>query len=462
VGGGCRNTIVAKNEPHPDQVTGYLRTDPLDANLVTSVVYPDGKSVLSAYNPDGTLLTKTDQRGWTTTFTRDGLGRVTQEDVSTLQGRPVEGTVRVIYRYDGLGRTILQTSRDNRGLMSLVQSIYTWNTVDEDEKTKKSSTIKERQYLSFSSYGLLTGVESVIDERNGTRSALTYPDGWQLSYIRDKIRRVTNIKDGLLLEDPSLSVYTYLGDYVAERTLGYEEPITWGAADLSQYDAYGRPILCKYTGAADLVRLKYAYDNASNLTWRFDDLMQGLGSPVHWSQKYDYDNLHRLIKTQQGELSNWESTPFAPTIDADKTWTWHDFQTGDPKLDKLGNWVNFDNAGTTDARTHNSANEITARTLGGNGRLITPDVAGNLWTLQDETGTTGWRYTYDYRNRLVKVQYTTDITAGNPSWTTKATYPNFRSLLFDRTFVRLFSPVPIREARVGPHAATPVVLENAM
>ncbi|HET6453155.1 MAG TPA: hypothetical protein VFI02_02010, partial [Armatimonadota bacterium] len=98
VAGGCRNTIVAKNEPHPDQITEYLRTDQVDAGLVTSVVYPDGKAVVSTYNPDGTLRTKTDQRGWTTTFTRDGLRRVTQEDVSTVQGKPVEGTVQVIYR----------------------------------------------------------------------------------------------------------------------------------------------------------------------------------------------------------------------------------------------------------------------------------------------------------------------------------------------------------------------------
>jgi len=62
--------------------------------------------------------------------------------------------------------------------------------------------------------------------------------------------------------------------------------------------------------------------------------------------------------------------------------------------------VNFSNAGTTAARTHNAANEITARTFAGNSRLVSYDDAGNLLTLQANSGTAGWRYTYDHRNRL--------------------------------------------------------------
>jgi len=75
--------------------------------------------------------------------------------------------------------------------------------------------------------------------------------------------------------------------------------------------------------------------------------------------------------------------------------------------------------------THDAANEITARTVAGNSRLISYDDAGNLLTLQDNSGTTGWRYTYDHRNRLVKVEDTTDIDPeppAEPNWNEKAAY----------------------------------------
>ena len=107
----------------------------------------------------------------------------------------------------------------------------------------------------------------------------------------------------------------------------------------------------------------------------------------------------------------------------DKTWTWDDLAENGPKLDKLGNWVEFYNNGTTDARTHNPANEIDSRTVGGGGKAISYDDAGNLATVRESTGTAAWKYTYDYRNRLIKVETTTDITATPPIiWSTVAAY----------------------------------------
>jgi len=50
------------------------------------------------------------------------------------------------------------------------------------------------------------------------------------------------------------------------------------------------------------------------------------------------------------------------------------------------------------------------------------DDAGNLLTVQDNSGTTGWRYTYDHRNRLVTVEDTSNIEATPPNWNEKAAY----------------------------------------
>ena len=68
--------------------------------------------------------------------------------------------------------------------------------------------------------------------------------------------------------------------------LGPGSLIKWGDMsippdDLDHYDAYGRPILYQYKHSnTELVKLNYAYDKASDLTWRYDEHMQGLGTPV--------------------------------------------------------------------------------------------------------------------------------------------------------------------------------------
>jgi RHS repeat-associated protein len=61
--------------------------------------------------------------------------------------------------------------------------------------------------------------------------------------------------------------------------------------------------------------------------------------------------------------------------------------------------VNFDDDGTTDARTHNAANEILTRTAGN----PSYDDAGNL-TDDGEN----YKYVYDYRNRLIELRRKSD------------------------------------------------------
>ncbi len=52
---------------------------------------------------------------------------------------------------------------------------------------------------------------------------------------------------------------------------------------LDHYDAFGRPIVYEYkkTGGVHEALLEYKYDYASNITWRYDDKMEGLGTPVY-------------------------------------------------------------------------------------------------------------------------------------------------------------------------------------
>ena len=131
------------------------------------------------------------------------------------------------------------------------------------------------------------------------------------------------------------------------------------------------------------------WDYQSNLTRRYD------GWHSAWDQRFSCDRLDRLYDGEQGP---YQGTPNA-------TWEWDDNSTGGPDyLDKVGNWVNFNNTGTLDERNHNAVNEIDSREVSSSSRIIEHDAAGNLHLLQDESGTTGKKFTHDFRNRLIEVE----------------------------------------------------------
>jgi len=156
-----------------------------------------------------------------------------------------------------------------------------------------------------------------------------------------------------------------------------------------------------------LVYMGCNWDYQSNLTRRYD------GWHSAWDQRFSYDRLDRLYDGEQGP---YQGTPNA-------TWEWDDNTVGGPDyLDKLGNWVNFNNTGTLDERNHNAVNEIDSREVSSSSRIVTYDAAGNLATLQAAAGTAGQRFTHDFRNRLIEVEETDDITAGTPDWSPVATY----------------------------------------
>jgi len=392
---GYSDTVVAKNEPEADQVTEYKHRDPVDAGLVTETVYPDGGVVASEYYADGTPKQKTDQRGWTTSFTRDDLGRVIGETVDADNGSAIEGTVRAAYVYDALGRTVGEFNLDKRGMYALVRRSYTWGLASSATKMTTAE-----MHLP----GART-VKTVNDQRTGVRESLEYPSGWQVAYDHDDLHRVTGIIDDTAQGDPDISTYTYLGDYVGQRTLGDSGLITWGLADgLSHYDDFGRPILYNYKhDTADLVKLNYAYDDVSNLTWRHDEKMQGSHS-VYWTQKYAYDTLHRLARADQGQVTgDWpDVTMETPAL----TWVWSgDHQSQTYSMDKLGNWQKSYNGDANDERDHNEVNEITSREVASNGRDVEYDAAGNVIKYEHETssGTEVLQFAYDYRNRLISV-----------------------------------------------------------
>jgi hypothetical protein len=106
-----------------NQVTTYLYEDPVDANRNTSQIYPDSSDTTSsgtnqiklAYNVDGSLGQKTDQRGVVLAYSYTNNRLPSLQSVTTLP-TGVDGTVRSIGRtYDNLNRVQNITSYASTG-----------------------------------------------------------------------------------------------------------------------------------------------------------------------------------------------------------------------------------------------------------------------------------------------------------------------------------------------------------
>lgn len=145
----------------------------------------------------------------------------------------------------------------------------------------------------------------------------------------------------------------------------------------------------------------YAYDKASNPISRYDSR-----PGAHLADRdfqFVYDDLDRLIGSVRGDdaSNDWEAR-------GTQEWT----------LDMLGNWAefrwdkngdeDFADASEKDIRDHNSANEISARTLDNpsppdTSVPVTYDKVGNV-RLRYETALLRMELTHDAWNRLVRVR----------------------------------------------------------
>ncbi|MGQ0633718.1 MAG: RHS repeat-associated core domain-containing protein [Planctomycetaceae bacterium] len=148
-----------------------------------------------------------------------------------------------------------------------------------------------------------------------------------------------------------------------------------------------------YGSTSDVDRFKYAYDYAGNRTYR--DIDSAIYATNNKDQAYTYDNLHRLVTSDQGTLSG---TTISGTPVREEDFT----------LDALGNWSTYltKAAGVTDlnqSRTHNDVNEITQ--IAGSSTYIGHDSAGNtVKAPKPSSWSAAYTFVFDAWNRLVTVK----------------------------------------------------------
>jgi RHS repeat-associated protein len=381
-----------------------LTTDP-DADHCTQVTY----------NRLGEQATVTDQRGTVRTFTRDKLGRQTDDGVTTVGSDTDNAVLRISRAYE------------IRGMVSTITSA--------DNATPGSGTILNQVQLTYNSFGQLTkdqqehsgavsgttpsvqyGYDSGASSSNEIRlNQLTYPNGRTIAYsfgstggMSDYLNRVDAIND-TSGGTTTLAQYLYLGAGTVIR-ITYPEPSIWldlwggTSGTFNGIDQFNRIIDQRWqnsiTGTpTDIDRYQYGYDQNSNRLWKAN-VVGTAAVTAGLDELYAYDPLNRLTDMQRGVL-NSTKTAITGTPSVEQGWT----------LDLTGNWSNFTtkSGGTTNlnqTRTANSVNEITNITESTGPTWIVPayDAAGNTITMpQPATPTSGFTAVYDAWNRMVSI-----------------------------------------------------------
>jgi RHS repeat-associated protein len=391
----------------------YGITSPVVSNdVVKEMQYPDPSTGAASssqkdqytYNQLGQVLTRSDRNGTVHTYSYDVLGRVTADAVTTL-GSGVDGAVRRIETaYDTQGNPYLVTSYDaatsgtvvnqiQRAYDGLGQLTQEWQATS---GTVNTSTTPSVQYA----YAFAPSGSNNTDRL----TSITYPNGRVITYnyasgLSDTISRLSSISDG----GTTLESYQYLGlgmvvtrahpqtgvDLTYVKLTGESN----GAAG-DQYtglDAFGRVVDQRWTtsGGTAADRRQYGYDRDSNRLYA-NNLVSTSNSEL-----YTYDGLNQLSSFQRGTLNG---TKTGLTGSASRSQSW-DF-------DAVGNFDSQTTDGTTQTRSDNKQNEITA--ISG---ATTPTYDSNGSLTTDETGKT---LKYDAWNRLVQVK--------NSGGTTLATY----------------------------------------
>jgi RHS repeat-associated protein len=375
---------------HPDKATGSPSASEQETYTVNAL---------------GQTKTYSDRNGTTHSYSYDVLGRGVADALTTL-GSGVDGSVRRLETaYDTAGRPYLFTSFDAAAGGNVV------NQVEDLFNGLGQLTSEYQAHLGGVNPSTTPRVQYAYTEMAGGANnsrpvSLTYPNGRVLSYndnagLDNAISRLSSLSDNTA----TLETYTYLGLATVVKR-GHPQP----GVDLSylkrageangdagdQYtglDRFGRVVdqrwLSSSTGVAT-DRFKYGYDPDGNVLYRTNELNHNFDELYHANGAANgYDLLNQVTAFSRGVLSDSNSDGVPDTVASPS----HSQGWG---IDALGNFSSVTTDGTTQTRSANAQNEITA--LSG---ATTPGYDANGNTTADDAGRT---LVYDGWNRLTVVK----------------------------------------------------------
>jgi RHS repeat-associated protein len=417
-----------------NQVTTYLYEDPVDATRNTSQIYPDSSDTTSSgtnqiklvYNVDGSLSTRTDQRGVVLSYAYTNNRLPAIQSATTIPTGVDSSIQSIAHTYDSLNRPLNITSYASTGgtgtVVNDIQYAYYNGTAkpltayQEHKGAVNTSTSLNVQYTydtttTGSIYSNQLRLQTEVHP-NGRAIYYDYGSSSGSTAAYSANSTVRKIWDG----SPSgtgLAVYDYNGAGKRLAMATYLQPSfnldhfegtsgTYGALD-----RFGRIVdqyWAGFSGTSDVDRTHYAYDYTDRQIFRQIDTT--IYPTDNLDKAYSYDALRRLLTSQVGTLSG---TTISGTPGSEEDWI----------LDGLGNWTGYiqKTSGTTSlnqSRTANPANEISGISASVGSTWTTPayDLAGNMTTIPiPSSPTSGYTATYDAWNRLVSLANGSSIVA---------------------------------------------------
>jgi RHS repeat-associated protein len=401
-----------------NQVTTYQYLDPVDANRVTSEIYPDSSTTTLAYNVDDSLSHKTDPRGVVLSYAYTNNRLLATESVTTLPSG-VDGTVQSIaHTYDNLNRPQNVTSYASPGgtgsVVNDVQYAYydcmtsVATAYQEHNGAVNTSTSLNAQYTydtatTGSIYSSQLRLQTDVHP-NGRTIYYDYGASSPSTAAYSVTSTVREIWDG----SPSgtgLAVYDYNGAGSRVAIATYPQPsfkldhFEGTSGTYAGLDRFGRIVdqyWAGFSGTSDVDRFHYAYDYAGDRIYRQID--PAIYAAENMDQAYTFDGLHRVLTSQVGTLSG---TTISGTPASQESWS----------LDGLGNWAGYvqQAAGATalnQTRTASPANAISgiSATVGTTWATPAYDAAGNMTGIPSPTSLASlYTATFDAWNRLVSI-----------------------------------------------------------
>ncbi|MFC1524965.1 RHS repeat domain-containing protein [Planctomycetota bacterium] len=272
--------------------------------------------------------------------TLDAL-RLTNKTIA--RGTGVEGTTSESFVYDALNRMTEATNNDTTVTM---QYDLLGNLLQETQSGKSVQSVYND--LSF-------------------RTSLTYPNSRQITFTPDDLNRITHITQ----DAQHIAQYAYAGPFrVTQRDY------LNGTSLAVDYDGGRRAI--SYTHSGSIGTFGYTYDKEDNKKYE-NRTYESKGDA------YAYDEIYRLTGVKYGVPD------LAPTSNYDDYTTYDSIETFG--LDGVGNRISVTNGSTINYSTNN-LNQYTAI----DSANLDYDDNGNL------ISGTAYTHTFDYANRLLKVE----------------------------------------------------------
>lgn len=220
----------------------------------TKETRPGGEAWQWSYDAVGNLATQTDAKGQITRHSYDSANRLTQTQI---------GTKTITYGYNAVGQ------------------LTNYN----DGSTSASITLDElhRKTAETVNFGAFSHTYRYRYTANGTKSALVYPDGTEVTYSFDVNQKLTQIQ----LPQGVIST-TYNNAYTQMFTL-----YPGGTTSTTQLDALLQvtSLDVKDPTQQTLLAYQYSYDAAGNITEQATEL---------GTHRFQYDELYRLTQATYG------------------------------------------------------------------------------------------------------------------------------------------------------------------